>query len=253
MKTCTVCEVEKPLEDFMRNGKAADGRSSRCMACVLEGLKTVRQRRRLEANARIEAAGGKSCHSCGKMKPREAFAPREASVDGMASNCRACTNRVKERRRSEPGFREREAEKARRHYRKYPEKLRARSKAYREANPEKARNANINAKAKLLTNDWTRVAMQSVNRLRMRNKFGLATIDAEYLRSLFEQQGGRCYWLRVTLVPSAIKRHPLRPSVDRLDNSRGYERGNVVIACQFANVDSFREFVTILRASMRTD
>jgi hypothetical protein len=74
-------------------------------------------------------------------------------------------------------------------------------------------------------------------------------IDADYLLSLWRQQGGRCYWLGIELVPSVTVRDPRRPSVDKLDPSKGYTRGNVVIASMFANLgrsnfpaDEFRKF-----------
>lgn len=36
MKTCYVCKVEKPLEDFHRNKSSKDGRQNRCGACATE-------------------------------------------------------------------------------------------------------------------------------------------------------------------------------------------------------------------------
>ena len=64
------------------------------------------------------------------------------------------------------------------------------------------------------------------------------SIDADYLEQLFDQQGGKCYWLGIPLDPSRIfiKKHPLAMSVDRLDNKKGYVPGNVVIACRMINL-----------------
>ena len=64
------------------------------------------------------------------------------------------------------------------------------------------------------------------------------SIDADYLEQLFDQQGGKCYWLGVPLDPSRIfiSKHPLAMSVDRLDNKKGYVPGNVVIACRMINL-----------------
>jgi hypothetical protein len=61
-------------------------------------------------------------------------------------------------------------------------------------------------------------------------------LTPEFVLSLFEKQNGRCYWLGIPLVPSVECRNIQRPSLDRLDPSRGYTQDNVVLACQFANM-----------------
>jgi len=64
------------------------------------------------------------------------------------------------------------------------------------------------------------------------------SITWEDLRDKFEQQGGRCYWFDIELNPDDIfgSYNPLTISADRLDNSRGYIHGNVVICCRMANL-----------------
>jgi len=78
-------------------------------------------------------------------------------------------------------------------------------------------------------------------------------IDADFVLALFERQRGRCHWLGIEMVPSITARDPQRPSVDRIDCSKGYTRDNVVLACQFANMgrsntkeSRFREFLDML-------
>ena len=85
---------------------------------------------------------------------------------------------------------------------------------------------------------------------RYRAKYDL---DAEYVRELFAAQRGLCHWLGIPIVPSVGFRDPRRPSLDRLDNSIGYVRGNVVLSTMFANMgrsaadaDTFRTFVAEL-------
>jgi hypothetical protein len=82
-------------------------------------------------------------------------------------------------------------------------------------------------------------------------------LDADYLRSLWEQQRGLCYWLGIPMEPSIETRSPARPSVDRLVPARGYTRGNVVLSTQFANMgrnacsaERFAAFVALLREKL---
>jgi hypothetical protein len=63
-------------------------------------------------------------------------------------------------------------------------------------------------------------------------------ITWEDLKEQFEQQGGRCYWLELELNPDDIfiSNYPLAISADRLDGSKGYIKGNVVITCRLINL-----------------
>jgi hypothetical protein len=61
-------------------------------------------------------------------------------------------------------------------------------------------------------------------------------IDVDYINFLFDKQNGKCFWFGVELKPSTIKKHPQQPSLDRLDNTLGYIKGNVVLSCYSANI-----------------
>jgi hypothetical protein len=63
------------------------------------------------------------------------------------------------------------------------------------------------------------------------------SITAEDLKKLFEIQEGRCAILGTPLNPQDlfISRHPLAPSVDRLDNDQPYNSTNIQICSRFAN------------------
>lgn len=63
------------------------------------------------------------------------------------------------------------------------------------------------------------------------------TITESDLRRLWQQQDGRCYWLKIKMLLNDlyIPHSPFAPSVDRIDNTRGYHLDNIVLCSRFAN------------------
>jgi len=59
-------------------------------------------------------------------------------------------------------------------------------------------------------------------------------ITIDDIRSLRIKQKDKCYWLGVD-IDFTYKDVLRKPSLDRLDNSKGYELGNVVLTTIFAN------------------
>jgi len=88
-------------------------------------------------------------------------------------------------------------------------------------------------------------------------------IDWEYLKKVWLDQDKKDYWfpeyeieLNEIFVPYSIK----APSVDRLDGSKGYVKGNVVLTTRFANLGrgnfgetDFRTFIKKLWNETRTN
>jgi hypothetical protein len=62
------------------------------------------------------------------------------------------------------------------------------------------------------------------------------TLTVEDISDIYKKQNGLCYWFKVPLIPSLIKKHPQQPSLDRLDRSKGYVKDNVVLSCYAANI-----------------
>lgn len=82
-------------------------------------------------------------------------------------------------------------------------------------------------------------------------------IDTAYILELFEKQHGKCYWFGVDMVPSDEPRFPTQPSLDRLDRTKGYIKGNVVLCCFSANFgrnqcddDTWKLFLTNLQQNL---
>ncbi len=76
-------------------------------------------------------------------------------------------------------------------------------------------------------------ARQHTNARNARGRNHKVTIFASYLQYLWNLQQGKCYWSGLPL--STESRNQLRVSLDRLDNTRGYEPGNVVLAAWCIN------------------
>ena len=98
-----------------------------------------------------------------------------------------------------------------------------------------------------------------VNQARSRaRKRGIAfDLTAQDITELWAEQDGRCYWFGVPMHwrdPDEGQRNPFIPTLDRADNSKGYIRGNVVLACWGANAAKgatdllvWEEFLSFLR------
>ncbi len=127
---------------------------------------------------------------------------------------------------------------------------RDRAKAWALANPEQHR-ANI--KRHRETN-WPKYLLQGARRSSKTRKHKAPTIDADFLKTLWATQAGLCHW---TGIPMTIERDsPWSVSIDRLDNSKGYDADNVQLCCWWANlarnnytVEEFRNILAAVRAA----
>lgn len=63
------------------------------------------------------------------------------------------------------------------------------------------------------------------------------TITIEDLKRIYNEQDGKCYWLGIpmSLEDLFVSHSPFAPSVDRIDNQKGYHSDNIVLATRFAN------------------
>lgn len=90
-KTCSLCGVEKPLEEFYRAASTTDGRQARCKACHLHRARDYR--RRLKAKNDLvppDRDAPKRCPSCEDIKPGHDFHRNRSSPDGLHWVCRSC-------------------------------------------------------------------------------------------------------------------------------------------------------------------
>ena len=87
-------------------------------------------------------------------------------------------------------------------------------------------------------------------------------VTPEELREIWEAQDGKCYWFGVDLDLDLLyknhadwmPKHPLAPSIDKIDVNGDYSKDNIVITSRFANFgrnvcdfDRFKDIVKVLK------
>lgn len=114
IKTCSRCNITKPLSDFYKYPKSKDGHEGYCKECRKKISRHVKHPEIPLPPKHIHTT--KKCSTCKITKPLSDFSPkkRKDTKDGTSSVCKACTreNR-KERYWSDP-------EKARAYVRSRP-------------------------------------------------------------------------------------------------------------------------------------
>lgn len=88
MKQCTLCKEEKPLSEYYKNAKAADGHAFRCKVCTSIYYKGYNASRKV-AKARVEVKS-KVCRECHLEKPISQFGRKETSLDKHQIYCKPC-------------------------------------------------------------------------------------------------------------------------------------------------------------------
>ena len=90
----------------------------------------------------------------------------------------------------------------------------------------------------------SRVCNQKIYNGRLKNKKETDhNINGKFLELLRIKQNGKCYWLNID-IDFTMKDKLSKPSIDRLDNNKGYFIDNVVLTTVFANTG--RRDATIL-------
>lgn len=179
----------------------------------------------------------KVCAGCGLEKDLERFKPiLRNGRSYRVGRCRDCENARDRERRSTPEAKAKLRDYHRNRWLLKPEaksQAAAKHKEYYRANAQYYRD-----RAKWYHDThWSHRLLASCQAAartrRSRGRNCDCTITREFIEELWVRQHGRCYF---TGVPLRKERDALDTvSVDRLEPSRGYEPGNVVLATKAAN------------------
>lgn len=103
-KVCTLCNIEKPLEDFGKKVNTKDGFSFWCRECKKikdkifrdknheKRLSSTRQKEEIQEKIRQEKikATKKVCRVCNQLLDKICFSKAQSNVDGYANICKPC-------------------------------------------------------------------------------------------------------------------------------------------------------------------
>ncbi len=98
--------------------------------------------------------------------------------------------------------------------------------------------AKAHANAKHNIGPWLSVTILGDTAKRAKNNNFEFNLDRAYLVSLWNTQNGRCAVSDMEMDTHSGTRenkNPMRGSLDRIDNSKGYVRGNVRFVCHWVN------------------
>lgn len=209
-RICKSCGEEKCITEFPKNKNGKDGYESTCKPC-----KKIKVKERLEKN-KLNVQSEKECNTCGRLLPIENYSINNNLKYGRSNRCKECDREVwtvykennrdrinkeyVERYHSDPEFKE--------HRLKTGKKVREKRKI---EHPEKVILQAAKARAKEKGWDFN--------------------IDASDI--IFPTH---CPILGVELLKPGSSQYMFNsPSIDRIDSSKGYVKGNVRIISLRAN------------------
>lgn len=103
MKRCSQCKIEKDETEFNAYPRAADGLAYQCKSCISENGKKTRAKNKLDAkqNQLKYKDVDKICSSCKITKTSSEFYKNSTTFDGYSTQCKVCNDISSKRTRKE--------------------------------------------------------------------------------------------------------------------------------------------------------
>lgn len=150
----------------------------------------------------------KQCSACGQLKPESEFSKDKTKADGLRSQCKECDKQYA--KQYHLANREKKLERSKQYYAANHDKERKRHKRYREAHPEQYLWTGAKGRAK------TRGL-----------EFNIEVSDIVIPEF--------CPVLGLKLEKGKGEQQDSSPTLDRIDSSKGYIKGNIEVISWRAN------------------
>jgi len=199
-RVCKICKVEKDIKDFSKHTAVKSGYLFNCKECCYKKRKSI-------YHPRVELP--QKCNKCGKVKPSNCFLDAPMLLRGIKPRCIDCIN---EQRRAAEYHKVSNANKKARmlidpEYKKHINNL-------------KLENAKKHREQKLVTEAKKRAFYKKLD-------FNITKEDIKIPE--------KCPVLLIPLIFGNKDGYENSPSLDRIDNSKGYIKGNIQIISKKAN------------------
>ena len=213
MKICRTCKVEKEITEFKKNPMYKDGYETQCKKCQKE-IKLERLNHNINSN---NIPIKKICRICNEEKDITEFGINRAYKDGYETRCKICRNKEAAIKREK--HRESNNKKYIEKYHSDPE--------FKKHRNETSKKSNL----KMKKEHPERIMLYS-SRRRAKEKGWEFNIDESDIII-----PTHCPILGIELIPGGLGIHAFNsPSIDRIDSSKGYIKGNVRVISLRANM-----------------
>lgn len=199
MKICNICKTEKDLNQFANKQNSKDGKQNYCKDCQKEARKQYAEENPFQV-----------CNTCGIDRPINDFPKLNNSLKGYGNKCKDC-------------------HKPRMH--QYWEETKERVNLYRRIEnltEEEIMLKRYQKTQQAKNNPISRMLQAAKQRAKKKGlEFNIGKEDIIIPE--------KCPYLDIPLYPGEKDNYKNSPSLDRIDSSKGYIKGNVQVISSKAN------------------